>query len=609
MSASAQPPSAAPPPTLRPWLERWGRLLLVAVSLLLIAAVWAFRTAQMRHGLRAYQEAHSGEFRSREFPGLSARDLVLLGTAHSTDYRPNGSYTLVPEAKSPGTIRVGVFGCSFVRGAEVDEGADFPSRLSARLAERGHGEVEVINFGVGGYGMHQSVLLWQLVGRRYDLDYTLFHLYPFHERRDASFIQNAIDFAPVHSRFVLRDGEAVRIDPIGEDRLEAAEVYSRFLTPWRYARYDAHGPAFLRALLPRGKELGDNPFYYFPDGIQAESRKLYPALFSEVAQDGARGLIVVCNEARSCRHATALRRAGVEVLPANASDLARARPSLYQARLGHLGALGNELVGEELAARLSGDHRPRLALLEIEPLDAYPAAPAPERLRPGHRPALWIGSQRVATLLGGWPGGGRRRPFRAREAAALLDVTSGQEIVFLPLAAPLAGGEPLELSLRLDGRPVTAPLGEVEAAAPVLGRPRWIDGPIGGAGWSLDPAGFEPTGTITVLSERRVSDLAITLAGRPVLAGEIRPSGAGEQRFRLRPAWLSLVRTRADAPGVPSVRDLPPRGTVDLVLPFRNPKRNRGPLPRIPVAAYHRVTLRPRAPLPALARPLPPPGG
>lgn len=43
----------------------------------------------MRHGLRGYPDAHSDDFRPRDFPGLSARELVLLGTAHSTDYRPD----------------------------------------------------------------------------------------------------------------------------------------------------------------------------------------------------------------------------------------------------------------------------------------------------------------------------------------------------------------------------------------------------------------------------------------------------------------------------------------------------------------------------------------
>lgn len=590
-----------PAPAARRWLERWGRPLLAGAALALIAGLWAARAAQVRHGLRGYREAHSEEFRSREFPGLSERDLVLLSTAHSTDQRPAGSYTLVPERKPPGTVRIGVFGCSFVHGAEVAPGADFPSRLGARLAAAGRADVEVINFGVGGYGMHQSALLWQLAGRRWDLDYVLFNLYPFHEQRDASFVHGALDFAPIHSRFVLRGGEAVRIDPLGATRLEAAESYSRFATPWRYARYDARGPAFLRALLPRGRELARNPFYYFPGGVAAEARQLYPALFARVAAEGGHGLIVVCNGAASRRHAAALRERGVEVIAARASDLARQRPSLYLAPLGHLGALGNELVAAELAAALTGAGRPRLPLLEIEPLDAYPAAAgSPRRLRPGHRPALWIGPHRVATLHGGMPGGSRRTPFRPLGTAALLDVSTGQELVFLPLAEPLAGGEPIELAFRLDGRPVRAAVGAVEATAPVLGRPRWTGG-IAGDGWSLPDGGLDLAGAIALRSDRRLSDLEILVAGRPALHGEPRPADPGERRFRLRPA-VPLVHARAEAGGPVAAGDLPARGTLDLVLAFHDPRRNR-PLPRIPVAAYRRRTVVLSAPEP----PLPPP--
>lgn len=613
------PSSGAPPPrpadaAVRRWLERWGRLLLVGLALALILALWAARTAQVRRGLREYAEAHSAEFAAREFPGLSAADLVRLGTAHSPDQRPAGSYTLTPEARPPGTIRIGVFGCSFVRGAEVAQGADFPTRLGERLREAGH-PAEVINFGVGGYGMHQAALLWQLAGRRYDLDHTIFHLYPFHEQRDSSFIQSALDFAPVHSRFVLRDGEAVRIDPLGDDRLEAAEIYLRFLTPWRYVRYDARGPAFLRALLPRGRELARNPFYYFPGDAAAEARELYPALFARLAAEGARGLIVTCNDEAACAHAAAIRERGVEVIETAASELARERPSLHLAPLDHLGALGNDAVAAELAARLAGEPRPRIPLLEIAPLGTYPPAgwqperPPPERLRRGHRPELWIGGHRVAALLAGKPGGAVRRPFVPRTTAALLDVTAGQELVFLPLAEPLAGGEPITVRFRLDGRPVEAEIGRVEAAAPVLGRPRWHPGGAAGEGWTLpvpERGAFDLGRPLSLRSDRSLSDLEVRLAGRPLLRGEARPGQAGERRFRLRPAGAPAVHARADSDRPLDTGDLPPEGTIDLVIRFHNPKNDLPPWPRVPVTAYRRVTVEAPPPAVPLARPLPP---
>jgi hypothetical protein len=91
-----------------------------------------------------------------------------------------------------GVLRIAVLGDSFTEGLQVDEQATWAQQLQAKLAadrscplRRGHGAVvEVLNFGVGGYGTGQELLTWRHLARRYQPDLVLLAVYPGNDFTD-----------------------------------------------------------------------------------------------------------------------------------------------------------------------------------------------------------------------------------------------------------------------------------------------------------------------------------------------------------------------------------------------------------------------------------------
>jgi hypothetical protein len=80
-----------------------------------------------------------------------------LYRANSQGIRADSDYALLPP---PGAFRLAAFGDSFVHGTEVANADAWPARLAAL-----RGDLEVLNFGVGGYGVDQAYLRWRRDGR------------------------------------------------------------------------------------------------------------------------------------------------------------------------------------------------------------------------------------------------------------------------------------------------------------------------------------------------------------------------------------------------------------------------------------------------------------
>jgi len=146
--------------------------------------------------------------------------------------------------------------------------------------------VEVINFGVGGYGFHQTAMLVLALAKSYGLDLILLGPKDFHEERDrgfATFWSASYTEKPllVRARWILEQGRVTLLDPLGRDSEERFAIYQQFLRPWYYLRYDGHPPPFLRALLPPGRTL-ENPFFYYPDGWKREVWATWHALMDRI---------------------------------------------------------------------------------------------------------------------------------------------------------------------------------------------------------------------------------------------------------------------------------------------------------------------------------------
>lgn len=77
--------------------------------------------------------------------------------------------------KDSSTIRIGFFGDSFVHGDDLPLNKTWIYLLDSILQKNGH-KVELLNFGVGGYGMDQAYLRYLKDGKQFDIDHVVFGL-------------------------------------------------------------------------------------------------------------------------------------------------------------------------------------------------------------------------------------------------------------------------------------------------------------------------------------------------------------------------------------------------------------------------------------------------
>jgi len=259
------------------------RFLFALYLILVLAGVDYLCYLRYVSRLRGRRSPHSGQTlisESRKF-GVSPGLLNSLGKF--SRLRP-GRYSDFSMEPKPGVIRIGAFGSSFVSGAETAAGLDYPSILEHIFRAHGYRNVEVINFGNSAWGFDQAFYFWKHFGRRYGLDFLLLGPEVFHPDWDCTFCQWDMS-APyyLHGRYILRKGRPVFLDILGgrsfSDRFGQ---YYRFIPRWRYLRYDANPPSFLRCLLPAGRSLR-NPFYYRREGaLKTEQEAIYERLLSQM---------------------------------------------------------------------------------------------------------------------------------------------------------------------------------------------------------------------------------------------------------------------------------------------------------------------------------------
>ena len=75
---------------------------------------------------------------------------------------------LYGQERAEGTVRIAAFGDSFVYGTEVGNGEDWPAQLEAMEPR-----AEVLNYGVGGYGLDQAYLRFAHEGDTFEPDIVL----------------------------------------------------------------------------------------------------------------------------------------------------------------------------------------------------------------------------------------------------------------------------------------------------------------------------------------------------------------------------------------------------------------------------------------------------
>ncbi|MEM1204226.1 MAG: hypothetical protein AAGN66_13430 [Acidobacteriota bacterium] len=568
------------PPAWPAGLRRLGgNLLALSLSLGLIALLFQWRFETFRSSRQGYEAIASESYRTRDFAPLTEAQVTQLGRAHSQLHRPPSSYAETSRAKPEGTFRIGLFGCSFLEGAEAALGFDLGTLLQEHFTDAGYGRVEVVNFGVGGYGVHQAAKLWDMVGRDYDLDVTLFYLWSFHRGRDDTFLHRPEQYLPVHGRYVVENDDLRWIEVVGNSREEAADIYHRPLPPWRYLRYDSKAPVFLRALLPPGRELRRNPFYHRsnPDG---ELDETYARLLERVAA-GSERVVVMCNDDDICSFRGQVRADNIH-FSAGRSDFAASHlSSLYRAPRKHLGGLGNDLAALEVFNLLTGGAPDRLPVLRLRPgLEPPPTLGTPRPLHTFDRVLVGERAWKAGRFV---TPGGDPVDLRERGISALLDVSSPNELRFVGLPEPLVPGAPLTLRVHRGEPPFQVPLGTVEGGG-VLGRISQSDAvDAGGRTWRLDIGGSP---ALEVSGPGAFAPADILLDGRPILRTRADPEPAtpGE------PAGLRLELEPTEGPflEVRAVRDqrlrtAAPQGVEWLYLHLKDEGVRSV---RVPITAY-----------------------
>jgi len=201
----------------------------------------------------------------RPKPGIQVRstqpgsyDVTVTTTADGL----RGRRTIGPE-RTPGVTRIAVFGCSQTFGSGVEDDETFSARLAVSL--RG---VEVLNFGVHGYGTDQMLLRWEREGVAYAPDVVVLAFAYYHLDRNVTAFRfyakphfllesgGSLQLAgiPVPAPDVLaRDGIPPPPWPLA-DRSELLRwLWSRELRRRDDATFQAEGPAWevTRALITR----------------------------------------------------------------------------------------------------------------------------------------------------------------------------------------------------------------------------------------------------------------------------------------------------------------------------------------------------------------------
>jgi len=535
-----------------PWISRFverqrlRRVLLLLVVLFALCLAYLVRYRGFVTGLRGFDVAAGDSFAEQVFPLLDESQITQLGIAHREDRRPASSYTLVDRTKPAEITRIGIFGCSFVNGAEADRGQDFPSQLQRLFDADEERSVEVLNFGVGAFGVQQSYLLWQYLSGEFDLDHTIYSLCGFHRKRDTTFVMLNTIFAPVHARYVLEGGDLrlVRVD--GADRRKAAKGYFSLIPRWNYLRYDAKTPPQIRALLPPGRELRSNPFYYRRD-VEEETGEIYGLVFADMADRSKRFLVLV-NDTRSENLVKSSYEArAFSSVRTSTEKFTWDRSGLYQAQKNHPSALGYHILAHETHAILTGVQHVRLPDVEI--LGPIESAESHEMKRG------LSGYDRVYLSFDGIPAAEFIRPvsnrtaepysFESNQTDSVLDVSGPRSPLFIALKGELPG-EDLRLKFSVDGSPEELVLGGVSL---IGGRHIGVLEPFRnttrGDGWVLRPRAESSAISVDLISGKDITDIRLEIGGVVVLRGDDhRIEEAKLHRISWRSEQGDLVATR-----------------------------------------------------------------
>jgi lysophospholipase L1-like esterase len=161
-----------------------------------------------------------------------------MNRMNSVGLRGTREYTPTPLA---GILRVAAFGDSFVYGAEVDN-----AHAWAGLLENGRPAIEVLNYGVGGYGVDQAYLRYLFEGQAFSPHIVLMGFIPDDINRNIS----------VYRRFLSPGAALFKPRYVLDDRGDLALLEVPLKTPADYEKLLANPRDITR--------LGRTDYWYPP---------------------------------------------------------------------------------------------------------------------------------------------------------------------------------------------------------------------------------------------------------------------------------------------------------------------------------------------------------
>ena len=481
-----------------------------------------------------------------------------------------------------------MFGDSCIFGDETADGHDVASFLQQQFIDAGLPQIEVINFGVSGFGVHQAYLLWQALGRKYECDYAVFYPLLWHVDRDRRFLQPR-NYSPLHARFIYR-GRSLKLVPVlGRTRAEAMRIFYQPIPPWRYLRFDSNPPSYLNALLPNNVERGKNPFYYRPFAAPVEeAATTYGLIFNELERQVATVIAVISQIELepTTQHISA---PNVHILRSRL--LSSIEHAVYEAPHGHLSALGNELRATELFHFIRETTNPTVNVLKIR--SAHSESPWQGTVEPLHCYTSVAAGLQHSPIMGFVQWDNRRYltwsdicvPFHGSQFASLLELPGADaaQLRFLPLTFLMKEGTPLTLSLDTGSKRFELPIGKLETNGGVIGRMVLNPGydrlplPNGGA-VTVEPIAETFSALRVTGAGGAVTHLQILAGSNPLLRGQQRgvpapprllsgPPGGIGQVFDLVPVTSEFCYLRGLKGLYVPVSSLPPGGCrLNLIL-------------------------------------------
>lgn len=235
---------------------------------------------------------------------------VSLYRANSEGIRADRDYPLTP---LEGVLRIATFGDSFMHGSDVKNEDTWQEVMM-----RAHRNVEVLNFGVGGFGTDQAFLRYQKDGAKYRPDIVMIGFFSDNIYRNVNvfrpFYTVGTDIPLAKPRYILEDGRLVLLpNPLPElsqyanllanpaPVLAALGRHDYFF----HSRYHAGGLAFLPSvrlfqvvrnrLQQRGTAIVNEKTGYY--NVDSEAFKVTAAVIDEfvdaVHHAGSMPIIVV----------------------------------------------------------------------------------------------------------------------------------------------------------------------------------------------------------------------------------------------------------------------------------------------------------------------------